>query len=92
MSEALAERLRGALAKRRGVTEKRMFGGVCFLLNGNMICGSTKSDFMFRVGRAKEAEALARKGARPMDLFQPACQSKFLRIWDFTFTDGNQLW
>jgi TfoX/Sxy family transcriptional regulator of competence genes len=67
MSDALAERLRRALSKRRGVTEKRMFGGVCFLLNGNMICGSTKSDFMFRVGRAQEAEALARKGARPMD-------------------------
>ncbi len=31
-------------------------------------------------------------GARPMDLFQPACQSKFRRIWYFTFTDGNQLW
>jgi len=67
MSEALAARLRKALAGRRGVTEKRMFGGVCFLLRGNMLCGVSKEDFMFRVGKAREAAALERKGARPMD-------------------------
>jgi TfoX/Sxy family transcriptional regulator of competence genes len=67
VNEALAARLRRALAKRRGVTEKRMFGGVCFLLRGNMICGVSKTDFMFRVGADQDGEALSRKGARPMD-------------------------
>lgn len=45
-----------------------MFGGVCFLLNGNMLAGVADRDrFMFRVGKDQEAEALARPGARPMD-------------------------
>jgi hypothetical protein len=68
VNEALAARLRRALEGRRGITEKRMFGGMCFLLRGNMLCGTGKMDFMFRVGKAQDAEALARKGARPMDI------------------------
>jgi len=44
-----------------------MFGGMCFLLRGNMLCGTGKTDFMFRVGKAQDAEALATPGARPMD-------------------------
>lgn len=68
MNEALAERLRKALAGRKNISEKRMFGGVCFLLRGNMLCGTGKTDFMFRVGKEQDAEALSRKGARPMDI------------------------
>lgn len=68
MNEALAGRLRAALAGRKSVTEKRMFGGVCFLLRGNMLCGTGKTDFMFRVGKDQDAEALSRNGARPMDI------------------------
>ena len=40
-----------------------MFGGLCWLLNGNMICGVEVGRFMFRVGKALEAEALSRPGA-----------------------------
>ena len=68
MNEALAGRMREALVGRKFITEKRMFGGVCFLLRGNMLCGTGKSDFMFRVGKEQDAEALSRKGARPMDI------------------------
>ena len=68
MNEALADRLREVFAGRRNISEKRMFGGVCFLLRGNMLCGTGKTDFMFRVGKAQDAEALSRKGARPMDI------------------------
>jgi len=67
LNEALAERLRRALAGRRGIGEKKMFGGTCFLLHGNMLCGTGKTDFMFRVGKDQDAVALARPGARPMD-------------------------
>ncbi len=64
----LAELMREALAGRMGVTEKRMFGGVCFMLNGNMLGGVANHDkFMFRVGKALEQEALSRPGALPMD-------------------------
>ena len=68
MNDALTARLRRALAERRNIAEKRMFGGVCFLLRGNMFCGTGKTDFMFRVGTDRDAEALSRLGARPMDI------------------------
>lgn len=44
-----------------------MFGGLCFLVNGAMCCGLTKSDFMVRVGAAHYGDALAQPHARPMD-------------------------
>ncbi len=50
-----------------GVSEKRMFGGLTFLLNGNMCCGLTGSDLMVRVGPDAYQEALARPHAREMD-------------------------
>ena len=41
--EALADRVRVILGERRGVSERRMFGGLCFLLNGNLLVGVWKS-------------------------------------------------
>jgi hypothetical protein len=67
MDDAGIERLRKALAGTKGISEKRMFGGVCFLLRGNMLCGTGTDDYMFRVGKDQDAEALGRPGARPMD-------------------------
>jgi len=64
---ALAGRLRKALSGRRRLAEKRMFGGVCFLLKGNMLCGVGDGRFMFRVGKDQDAAALERPGAAPMD-------------------------
>lgn len=65
---ALVEEMRDALGKRRGITEQRMFGGYCWMLNGNMLSGVRGDRFMFRVGKDLEAEALARSGASPMDI------------------------
>jgi len=42
--EQLAERIRGTLGRRKGLVEKKMFGGVAFLLKGNMCVGVHKSD------------------------------------------------
>ena len=69
--EELAERFRDALGGRVGISEKRMMGGVCFLLNGNMIggCDRTKSGerrFMFRVGKDNDEAAAELTGASPM--------------------------
>jgi TfoX/Sxy family transcriptional regulator of competence genes len=61
-----AARMRRALARRRGITEKPMFGGVCFLLRQNMLCLWSKRGFLFRVGPEQEREALQRPGAKPM--------------------------
>ena len=66
-SEPLADRIRIALARRRGVSEKRMFGGVAFLVNGHMFCGVNKDDLEVRVGPKAWASALSKKHARPMD-------------------------
>ena len=65
--EMLAMRVRDALGDRQKVTEKRMMGGVCFLLNGNMVCGvdrtKTGADrFMFRVGKDSAAVSKLRGG------------------------------
>ena len=62
----LAEILRTALQDTDGITEKKMFGGLCFLLNGNMLCGVHKDGGMFRVGKAREGEALMVPGAAPL--------------------------
>ena len=65
--EKLAERIRTALRRRRGISEKKMFGGVAFLANGNMTCGVVGDELMVRVGPDAYAEALSRKHAREMD-------------------------
>jgi TfoX/Sxy family transcriptional regulator of competence genes len=65
--EGLAERIRSLLEDEPHVSEKRMFGGVAFLLRGNMFAGIVKDDLMVRVGPARHEESLARPHARPMD-------------------------
>ncbi len=65
--EKLAERIRAVLKRRRGVSEKKMFGGLCFLVNGNMCCGVEKYRLVLRVGPERHSEILRRKNARPMD-------------------------
>ena len=65
---ALAARISALLKGRRGVEEKRMFGGVCFLVQGNMCCGVAGKKLMVRVGPAGYEAALQASHARPMDL------------------------
>src|SRR5262245_19948327 len=57
-SEALAERIRHLLARRKHVEEKKMFGGVDFLLNGNMLVGVWKDSLIVRLGPEEGEEAL----------------------------------
>jgi TfoX/Sxy family transcriptional regulator of competence genes len=64
----LLEEMRHALKPRKGIVEKKMFGGFCWMLHGNMLCGVEVGRFMFRVGKDLEAQALARPGASPMDI------------------------
>ena len=64
--EKHAQIFRTALADLDGITEKRMFGGLCFLLNGNMLCGVHKDGGMARVGKDNEADALEIDGVDPL--------------------------
>lgn len=64
----LAKRVRMAIARRKGVTEKRIFGGHCFLLRGNMIGGvAGNGELIVRVGPDDYAHALAQPHVRRMD-------------------------
>lgn len=65
--EKLAERVRETLKRRRGIREKKMFGGLAFMVNGHMACGVQGDDLMVRVGPDAYDAALKKTGARPMD-------------------------
>ncbi|MGH8690769.1 MAG: TfoX/Sxy family protein [Burkholderiales bacterium] len=89
---ALAGRVRKALGSKRNVTEKRMMGGVCFLLRQHMLCGTAKQGYLFRVGNEQDAEALARPGATTLAFTGPrkrgfvwvdpeGCDARALKGW-----------
>ena len=66
-SEELADRIRAIVGRRAGVTEKKMFGGMCFMLNGNMVVGSMKDgSTLMRVGPDLHEETKQRPGMTPM--------------------------
>jgi len=64
--EGLAEMMRSDLAHTPGIAEKRMFGGIAFMLDGNMLCGIHPEGAMFRVGKENAPFALAIPGAGEM--------------------------
>lgn len=63
----LAASVREVPGAREGVSEKKKFGGLAFMLNGNMCCGVAKTNLMLRVGPERYAAALAKPHAGPMD-------------------------
>src|SRR5262245_16865881 len=67
----LVDRLRAILGD-RDVTEQRMFGGVCFMLNGNMVVGTLRNELLVRVGKDANDAALRRPHARQMEMSRPA--------------------
>src|SRR3989475_10419686 len=67
-SEAQAARVRKALAGRKEIIEKEMFGGIAFLLGGNMCVGVHGDDLIVRIEPAATAAMLKEPGAKPFDL------------------------
>jgi len=65
--EGVAQRVREVLVDTPGVVEKRMFGGLAFMVGGNMSCGIVGAELMVRVGPEAYDEALALPHARVMD-------------------------
>ena len=65
--EGAAALLRDDLIGKGHVREQKMFGGLCFMVNGNMVCGVHKGGAMFRVGKDRAEEAMGIDGAGPMD-------------------------
>jgi len=70
-TDPLVERLRAVLSDEQ-VTEQRMFGGVCFMLGGNMVAGTLRGELLARVGKEANAAALQKPHARQMEMSRPA--------------------
>ena len=66
--ESLAARIRDALARKKGVVEKKMFGGVGFLLHGNMLVGVWKESLVARLGPDQGEAALKQPHVKDFDI------------------------
>ena len=66
--QELTASVRAALLGAGAIREVKMFGGIGFMLNGNLIAGASHRGLLVRVGKARQREALAQPGARPMQM------------------------
>ena len=66
--EALADHVRSALAERAGLSERKMFGGIGFMLNGNMCVGVHGEELIVRIPPERTDEALTRPHTRVFDM------------------------
>ena len=82
-SKSLVERIRHLVFRQRGITEKKMFGGVCFLLNGNLLVGVWKDSLIARVGRDAYDAALLEEHVREFDI-----TGKPMKGWVMVEPDG----
>ena len=82
-SESLAARIRVVLMRRRGIEEKKMFGGVGFLLDGNMLVGVWKDSLIVRLGPDAGEAALGEEHVRPFDI-----TGKPMKGWAMVELDG----
>jgi TfoX/Sxy family transcriptional regulator of competence genes len=67
-SESLAARTRDALAREGSIAEKKMFGGLCFLLHGKLLVGVFRDSLLVRLGPDGAKSALAEPHVRKMDM------------------------
>lgn len=65
--DKLALRVRALLTGKKGISEKKLFGGIAFLLEGKMCCGVLNDDLVARVSLEDYATALGNRHVRPMD-------------------------
>lgn len=73
--EALAQRIRKALARKKSITEKKMFGGIVFFLNGNMLVGVWKHSLIVRLFEEEGQEALLEPHVKVFDITVRDCFS-----------------
>jgi hypothetical protein len=82
-SEALADDVRSRIGDHQGLTERQMFGGIAFMVNGNMAVGVSGNELMVRVGKDNHDEAAALPGARIFDM-----SARRMRGWVAVAPDG----
>lgn len=89
-SEQLAERIRDVIGGRSGVSERKMFGGVAWMVNGNMACGVIGEDLMVRLDRDEAHQALAEQHVGPME-FTGRPMRGFVTVEAAGITDASGL-
>ena len=67
-NEKIDERISKIVSRWKNTDAKKMFGGVCHLLNGNMVCGVYKDYLILRLGEKAAAQALKQPYTRPFDI------------------------
>ena len=83
--EGLAQRIRDVLGERPGLVEKKMFGGIGFMVRGNMACGVHKDALIVRVGPEGYEEALAKPHTKPFDI-----TGRPMKGWVMVTPDGYE--
>ncbi|HKY14817.1 MAG TPA: TfoX/Sxy family protein [Microthrixaceae bacterium] len=92
-SEALAERIRDLTAAEPELAERKMFGGLCFMVNGNMCVGIVGDELMVRVGPDQHAAMLAEPHAREMDFTgRPSRSMVFVQPAGVATDEGLDTW
>ena len=91
--EDLADRVRAVFSGRTGVREQKMFGGLCFMLDGNMACGVLGSELVVRVGKENLDEALSLPHSRPFDMTgRPMRSFVYVAAEGIATDDGLAAW
>ena len=83
--EGLAHRIRETLMDQQGLTEKKMFGGLAFMVQGNMACGVNKENLIVRVGPEKYDDALSSPYTNPFDII-----GRPMKGWVMVEPDGYE--
>ena len=91
--EGVAQRVREAMSDQKNVVEKKMFGGLSFMLQGNMCCGVVGAELMVRVGVDGYEAALSQPYARQMDFTgKPLKGFVYVAQQGFQSDDDLQAW
>jgi TfoX/Sxy family transcriptional regulator of competence genes len=92
--ENLAQRMREILLGAPNLNEMKMFGGIAFLINGNMACGVTQNDMIVRVGPEASEQALAAPHTKPFGMTGRAPMSGWVQVAPagFPTDDALQEW
>lgn len=83
--EGLEQRVMELMEDKPGIVRKKMFGGVCFLLYGNMVCGIIKDDLIVRVGLERYEASLKLPHTRKFDL-----TGKYMKGWVMVSSEGYE--
>ncbi|MCI0455377.1 MAG: TfoX/Sxy family protein [Gemmataceae bacterium] len=82
-NEALADRIRQSLSRKKGIAEKKMFGGIGFLLHGNICVGAWKEFLIVRLGPEQAAAALREPHVKEFDI-----TGKAMKGWVMVAPEG----